>query len=104
MNYAEDSLIKSNTADAIESRDWSVLEDHPAYLTILSQLCAQAGRNAAAEAKAKGLPQVFVRDEQVMQRYSDGSEEILTSAKEEGKKEGQYFIQYPLSVLLPHAK
>lgn len=82
----------------IGSRDFSDAEDHPDFLDLLQKLGRITGLKAAAEAKAAGLRQVFARDNKIIRLYPDGSEEVLTTAEEEGIEGGTYFI--PRSALL----
>lgn len=89
---------------AIETRDFSVVEDSPEALAIISQLAHNAGKHAASEAKAMGLPQVFATDQYIISRSPNGQEEIISSAAEEGIKAGSYFVDSPVMLLTPYAK
>ncbi len=84
---------------AIESRDFSVVEDKPEFFSILKQLGAKAAINAAAEAKAAGLSHTFARGQNIVRLHADGREEIISSANDEKIKGGSYYIHYTPSFL-----
>ncbi|WEK36585.1 MAG: hypothetical protein P0Y53_03650 [Candidatus Pseudobacter hemicellulosilyticus] len=69
----------SSSRQYLVSRDFSDVEDSEDAFEIIKELAATAGKSAAAEAKAAGLPRTFVRDNSIILQYPDGKEEIIDS-------------------------
>jgi len=59
------------------SRDFSDVEDAENADEIIREIAATAGKNAAAEAKAAGLPLTFIRNDEIIQVSADGKETTL---------------------------
>ena len=83
-------------------RDLSRLEDSPKGFRIIAKIAAAAGRRAAAEATAAGLPHVFVRGRKLISKSADGTEIIIKARLRDGNK--PYFIKYKPSTILHAAK
>ncbi len=63
------------------SRDFSSIEDAPNSFEIIRDVVYRAGKNAAAEAKAAGLPQTFARKNQIIQKKHNGEEEVIFNSR-----------------------
>lgn len=82
-----------------QTSNFSDIENSPRGRNIIRKLVADAGRAAASEAKAVGLPRVFARGNTIIREYSDGRKEIIATSHGEG-----YFIRKKLGVLHSRAK
>lgn len=83
----------------LRTSNFSDIENSPRGRNIIRKLAADAGRAAASEAKAVGLPRVFARGNTIIREYSDGRKEIIATSRGEG-----YFIRKKLGVLHARAK
>ena len=45
------------------------------------QMCSEAGLFAIKEAKDKGLPLTYVKNDEIIKEYADGTKEILGKVK-----------------------
>jgi hypothetical protein len=64
-----------------EAKDFSEIENCYPGIKVIQELVAKAGKEAASEATAAGIPRVFARDNRVIQQYSDGKVEIISIAR-----------------------
>ena len=92
-----------NLADGFITRDFSSVEDAPNAFDIIKNIVYKAGKNAAAEAKAAGLPHTFARNNQVIRMNQNGEEEIIETSESSPLKSASYFIRYKPSTIL-HAR
>lgn len=90
--------------DLIQSRDFSDVEDSPLFLEVLKRLGANAVKNAAAEARAAGLPLVYATEDAIILSYADGRKEILSTAEVGNVSGGKFYVQYPSSTSSLSAK
>lgn len=81
------------------SRDFSSVEDAKDASKIIARLAAAAGRSAASEATAKGLPKVYATARHIIKEAADGTKTILATSK----KGAPFFKKYALGTVL-HAK
>lgn len=86
-----------NIADFnIISRDFSDVEDNAEAFQIIHILAAYAGNNAAAEAKAAGLPRVYIRNYKDLVKVSAAGDEIAISPK----VQRLFYVKYNPSIVL----
>jgi len=85
------------------TRDFSSVEDAPNSFEIIRDIVCRAGKNAAAEPKAAGLPETFARDNQIIQRKQNGEEEVISTAETLPVKLASFYIRYKPSAIL-HAR
>lgn len=78
-------------------RDFSEIEDSQHAFEIIRRIAADAGKSAAAEARAAGLPLIFERNNQIIRLYSDGKKEIVSRKPPVGNQ--FYFFYKPGTVL-----
>ena len=81
------------------TRDFSSVEDAANSLDIIRNIVYRAGRNAAAEAKAAGLPQTFARNNQII-RIHQKEEEVICTAETSPVKSASFYIRYKPSTVL----
>jgi hypothetical protein len=86
----------------LRTSNFSDIESSPVGKKIIRKLVAEAGRAAASEAKAIGLPRVFARGNAIIREYSDGRNEVI-ARRQSSRGEG-YFIRKKLGVLHARAK
>jgi|SRR5882724_3829347 len=79
--------------------DFSVVENNAAGVAEIQKLVREAGKAAASEAKAVGIPKVFARDNKIIRQSVDGSELVIVL---EGKSELIYFRHLKAGIL--HAR
>jgi len=94
-------LRRKNYPD-LRTFNFSDIESSSEGKKIIRKLVAEAGRAAASEAKAIGLPKVFARGNTIIREYPDGRNEII-ARRESSRGEG-YFIRKKLGVLHARAK
>jgi hypothetical protein len=74
------------------------VEDSPNAVEIISEIGFLAAQNAIAEAKAAGLPRVYIRNNEIVRLYPDGTEEII---EDPFLKEGRpYYYHYQPGTVL----
>ena len=81
---------------AIFSRDFSAIEDNADAFRIIRNLAAHAGQNAAAEAKARGLARVYVRNNELIKLSSEGDAIVIAPKI----TRSTFFIKYKPSTIL----
>ena len=81
--------------------DFSTVEDNPNAIKFIRKIGARAGKAAAAEAMAAGLPRLIVKDNEILKVYPDGKEIVLKGKKPTG---GKYFIKYKSSTVFHATK
>jgi hypothetical protein len=82
----------------LRTANFSDIENSPLGKNIIRKLVAEAGKAAASEAKAVGLPRVFARGNEIIREYSDGRNEVIATSRE------GYFIRRKLGVLHARSK
>lgn len=50
--------------------DFSAVEDNPKAIQFMRKIGARAGKAAAAEAMAAGLPRLIVKDNEILKSFS----------------------------------
>jgi hypothetical protein len=78
--------------------DFSDIESDPEGFKEIQRLISEAGRAAASEAKAVGIPRVYAKDNQVIQEEPDGTIKVIA----ETSLDNPFFIEMKESVL--HAR
>jgi hypothetical protein len=79
------------------SHNFSDVEDDAYAFEIIRDLAADAGRHAAAEAKAAGLSRAYIRNYQYLVRVSPNGEEIVIHPR---TTKSSFYIKYrPHTVL-----
>lgn len=73
------------------SYNFSDIEDSPDAFKIIKELGSNAGKSAAAEAKAAKLPRIFARDNQIIMIDPNGHEQVVTTNSPKGNK---FYISY----------
>lgn len=96
-------LRKKERDNFFLTRDFSSLEDAPNSFDIIRDIVYRAGKNAAAEAKAAGLPQTFARNNQIIRKTHTGEEEVIETAEASPIKTATFYIRYKPSTVL-HAR
>jgi hypothetical protein len=81
--------------------DFSAVEDNPNAIKFIRKIGARAGKAAAAEAMAAGLPRLIVMDNEIIKLYPDGKEIRVKGTKPIG---GKYFIKYKTSTVFHATK
>jgi hypothetical protein len=81
--------------------DFSAVEDNPNAIQFIRKIGARAGKAAAAEAMAAGLPRLIVMDNEILKVYPDGKEIRVKGTKPIG---GKYFIKYKTSTVFHATK
>jgi hypothetical protein len=82
------------------SHNFSDVEDSKKAFEIISSIFIRAGKNAAAEAKAAGLSQIFVRNNQLIRVSGDGKETVVKTSPDKAKS---FYVKYKPSTVL-HAR
>ena len=82
------------------SHNFSDVEDDAHAFDIIRNLAANAGRNAAAEAKAAGLSRAYIRNYKDLVSVSAGGEEILLHPK---ITRSSFYVKYEPHTIL-HAR
>jgi hypothetical protein len=80
--------------------NFSEIETSSSGSAEIQRLVREAGKAAASEAKAVGIPKVFAKNDQILKQYSDGRIEVIAEA--EGLEERMFFISIKSEVL--HAR
>jgi len=83
------------------SYNFSDIEDNIDAFSIISDIVAHAGKNAAAEAKAAGLSRVYIRNNKHLVKVSANGEEMTITPKIE---KASYYIYYKPSTVLHAVK
>jgi hypothetical protein len=83
------------------SHNFSDVEDNVDAFSIIKNLVAHAGKNAAAEAKAAGLSTVYIRDNKRLVKVSPNGDEVTIEPKIE---KTSYYIYYKPSTVLHAVK
>ncbi len=96
-------LRKKEPNNIFVTRNFSSVEDASNSFDIIRDIVQRAGKNAAAEAKAAGLPQTFARNNQIIRKKHTGEEEIISTAEASPVKSATFYIRYKPSTLL-HAR
>jgi len=73
------------------SFNFSEVEDSPDAFNVIKEIVENAGKSAAAEAKAAGLSNIFVRDNQIIRLYPNGNEEVVITNLPKGNK---FYVKY----------
>jgi hypothetical protein len=81
--------------------DFSTVEDNPKAIQFIRKIGARAGKAAAAEAMAAGLPRLIVKDNEILKVFPDGKEVVVKGKKPIG---GKYFIKYKTSTVFHATK
>ncbi len=81
--------------------DFSAVEDNPKAIQFMRKIGARAGKAAAAEAMAAGLPRLIVKDNEILKVFPDGKEIVVKGKKPIG---GKYFIKYKTSTVFHATK
>jgi hypothetical protein len=76
--------------------DFSAIEDNPNAIQFIRKIGVRAGKAAAAEAMAAGLPRLIVKDNEILKVYPDGKEILVKGKKPIG---GKYFVKYKTSTV-----
>jgi hypothetical protein len=84
----------------VNPENFSEIESSPTGIKVIRKLVAEAGRDAASQARAVGIPRVFARGNQLFEEFPDGRTEIVPSQFKK-TKEG-YFLYKKLGTL--HAR
>lgn len=82
---------KKNTSKNKINKDFSSVEDSDYAIRILRKIGLRAGKAAAAEAKAAGLPSFAVINNEIVKILPDGKEIVLKGKK---PSSGKYFIKF----------
>lgn len=98
--FKKHSQKAKSYAERVISRDFSVIEDDENSWDIIKDIVAKAGENAAAEAKAAGLPSIYIKNNQLIKEDQQGSKIIIRIGRPNGK---EFYIPYPPSTVL-HAR
>ncbi len=85
------------------TRNFSSVEDAPNSFEIIRDIVYRAGKNAAAEAKAAGLPQTFARNNQIIRKKHNGEEEVISTVEASPVKLASFYIRCKPSTVL-HAR
>jgi hypothetical protein len=85
----------------ISISDFSAVEDNPNAIKFIRKIGARAGKAAAAEAMAAGLPRLIVKDNEILKVFPDGKEIVVKGNKPIG---GKYFIKYKTSTVFHATK
>lgn len=85
----------------IVSYNFSDVEDNADAFSIIKDIVAHAGKNAAAEAKAAGLSRVYIRNNKHLVKVSPSGEEITITPKID---KASYYIYYKPSTVLHAVK
>ena len=94
------SLRMKDSKNIFLTRDFSSVEDAANSLDIIRNIVYRAGRNAAAEAKAAGLPQTFARNNQIIRIHQNGEEEVISTSETSPVKSASFYIRYKPSTVL----
>ena len=76
---------------AFLSFHFSEVEDSPNAFDVIKEIAENAGKSAAAEARAAGLSNIFVRDNQIIRLYPNGEEEVVVTDLPKGYK---FYVKY----------
>jgi hypothetical protein len=87
---AHDS-VRAGSLALSEARDFSEIEGRSLGIKVIRELVAKAGKAAASEATAIGMPRVFAKDGQIIRRYADGQFDVISTARE--RKGEVYFVR-----------
>lgn len=82
------------------TRNFSSVEDAGNSFDIIRDIVYRAGKNAAAEAKAAGLPQTFARNNKIIRIHQNGEEEVISTAETSPVKSASFYIRYKPSTFL----
>lgn len=89
--------IKRTAPVVFISHNFSDIEDNADAFNIIRTLAADAGRNAATEAKVAGLSRVYIRNHKDLVRISAGGREKIIHPK---TRRHSYYVKYkPHTVL-----
>lgn len=83
---------------SFNERDFEKIEDSISSTDIVKALASYAGKSAASEAKAKGLPMVYATTTKVVLVKANGLRTIIDSAEE--LPGGKYFKKYTPGTVL----
>lgn len=86
------------------TRNFSSVEDAGDSFDIIRNIVYRAGKNAAAEAKAAGLPQTFARNNKIIRINQNGEEEVISTAEASPVKSASFYIRYKPFTFLYAAK
>ena len=92
---------KNKQKKTILISDFSAVEDNPNAIKFMRKIGARAGKAAAAEAMAAGLPRLIVKDNEILKVFPDGKEIVVKGKKPIG---GKYFIKYKTSTVFHATK
>lgn len=93
--------VRSKDANNIFlTRNFSAVEDAANSFDIIKDIVYRAGKNAAAEAKAAGLPQTFARNNKIIRIHQNGEEEVISTAETSPVKSASFYIRYKPSTVL----
>ena len=79
------------------SHNFSDIEDNKKAFEIIRNIATHAGNNAAAEAKAAGLPRVYIRNRKDLIRISAAGQVKIIRPK---NKRPSYYIKYKPNTVL----
>lgn len=80
-----------------QGEDFSKVEDSTNAFEIISEIADLAGHSALAEAKAAGVPRVFVRNNEIIRLLPDGTEEIM---KDPHSRQTKFYYHYKPATIL----
>ena len=99
INSVEGKAIKRK--NNILNSDFSSVEDNPKAIQFMRKIGMRAGKAAAAEAMAAGLPRFIIKDNEILKIFPNGKEILVKGKKPTG---GKYFIKYKSSTVFHATK
>jgi hypothetical protein len=79
------------------SHNFSDIEDNKEAFELIRNLAVDAGNNAAAEAKARGLDRVYIRNKKQLVKIAANGE---VSTIEPKMQRTSFYVKYPLHTVL----
>ena len=100
LNEAAVEYKRSKGKNFLISHDFSDVEDDENAFEIIKNIAATAGRNAAAEAKALGIPRVYEKNNKLIKISAKGDiSPVIPKVKR-----SSYYVQYKSSTVLHAVK
>jgi hypothetical protein len=99
--WIDRSRVRGIRRSVYVHHSFSEVEDNTDAFRIIRNLAADAGNNAAAEAKAAGLPCVYIRNNKDLYKVFATGAEIQISPK---IKQAFFYVKYKPSTILHAVK